>query len=103
MGPDLTAGIVVSDLADGAMLAGHAGEDRVLLARCGDEFFAIGAQCTHYRGPLTEGLIVADTVRCPWHHACFSLRTGEAVPRTGAEPGCLLGRRGARWQDPCAH
>ena len=61
------------------MLAGHVGEDAVLLARRGDEYFAIGAECSHYHGPLAEGLMVDDTVRCPWHHACFSLRTGEAV------------------------
>src|SRR5215469_5877267 len=77
--PDLKAGIPEETLVDGAMLVGHVGEDAVLLARRGQEIFAIGASCTHYGGPLGEGLMVEDTVRCPWHHACFSLRTGEAL------------------------
>ncbi|MBE7418395.1 MAG: FAD-dependent oxidoreductase [Ideonella sp.] len=78
-GPDLAAGIAVDRLADGQMLAGHVGDDAVLLARRGGEYFAIGASCSHYHGPLAEGSIVGDTVRCPWHHACFSLRSGEAL------------------------
>ncbi|MEO8714666.1 MAG: FAD-dependent oxidoreductase, partial [Acetobacteraceae bacterium] len=75
-GPDLTTGVAI---ADGAMLRGHVGGESVLLARRGAEVFAIGADCTHYHGPLEEGLMVGETVRCPWHHACFSLRTGEAL------------------------
>ncbi len=78
-GPDLALGIPADDLPDGGMLAGHVGGDAVLLARNGTDVFAVGATCTHYGGPLAEGLMVGDTVRCPWHHACFSLRTGEAV------------------------
>jgi NADPH-dependent 2,4-dienoyl-CoA reductase/sulfur reductase-like enzyme/nitrite reductase/ring-hydroxylating ferredoxin subunit len=78
-GPDLAAGVATSTLAEGEMLAGHVGDDAVLLARRGVEFFAVSATCTHYGGPLAEGLMVEDTVRCPWHHACFSLRTGEAL------------------------
>ena len=85
-GPDLTQGVPTEALADGSMLAGHVGEDAVLLARRGDEFFAIGAECTHYHGPLAEGLMVGDTVRCPWHHACFSLRTGEALRAPALSP-----------------
>ena len=85
-GPDLTAGIAVSDLADGEMLAGHVGEEGVLLARRGDTFFAIGAACTHYGVPLAKGLMVGDTVRCPAHHACFSLRTGEALRAPALSP-----------------
>jgi apoptosis-inducing factor 3 len=90
-GPDLTQGISIDALADGQMLLGHVGQEAVLLARRGAEIFAIGATCTHYGGPLAEGLLVDDTVRCPWHHACFSLRTGEALHAPALSPV-------ARWQ-----
>jgi apoptosis-inducing factor 3 len=78
-GPDLALGVPADELPDGAKLTGHVGHDPVLLVRRGADIFAVGAQCTHYNGPLAEGLIVDDTVRCPWHHACFDLRTGEAL------------------------
>src|SRR5262245_39033441 len=85
-GPDLAKGVATDDIADGKMLLGHVGEDAVLVARRGNAFFAIGAPCTHYGGPLSEGLIVDGTVRCPWHHACFSLRTGEALHAPALSP-----------------
>src|SRR5258705_7136281 len=85
-GPDLIQGISVDALADGQMLVGHVGQEAVLLARRGNEVFAIGATCSHYGGPLAEGLLVGDTVRCPWHHACFSLRTGEALHAPAISP-----------------
>ena len=78
-GPDLAQGVAVSSLAEGAMLLGHTQGEPLILVRRGGALFAIGAVCTHYSGPLAEGLLVDDTVRCPWHHACFSLRTGEAL------------------------
>jgi len=88
-GPDLTQGVAVSDIPNNGMLAGHVGEDAVLVARRGQEYFAIGATCTHYSGPLAEGLLVDDIVHCPWHHARFNLRTGEAVGAPAFNPvGC---------------
>ena len=85
-GPDLTQAIELSTIPDGTMLLGHAQGEPVLLARRGDEVFAIGAICTHYGAPLEQGLLVGDTVRCPWHHACFSLRTGEALRAPALDP-----------------
>jgi len=76
--PDFTKGFPVDDLQNGRMIQGKVGDDDVILARHADEFFAVGAGCTHYHAPLAEGLLVGDELRCPLHHACFSLRTGMA-------------------------
>jgi apoptosis-inducing factor 3 len=84
--PDLGQGVAISALPDSGMLLGKVGGEEVLLARAGDDLFAVGAHCTHYHGPLVDGLIVGDTVRCPWHHACFSLRSGEALRAPALDP-----------------
>ena len=78
-GPDFSLGVDVSAIPDGGMLTGHANDESVVVVRRGDEFFAVGASCPHYGGPIGEGVVVDDTIRCPWHHACFSLRDGAAV------------------------
>ena len=86
-GPDFaTAGIALADLADGEMVRGHANHEPVLIVRRGDDIFAVGATCTHYGGPLAKGLLMGDTVRCPWHHACFNIRTGEATRAPALDP-----------------
>ena len=91
IGPDLSQGISLDQLADGKMLVGHVGGEDVLLVRRGQDIFAVGAHCTHYHGPLVDGLVVGDTVRCPWHHACFDLRTGEALAAPALSPiACWL-------------
>jgi apoptosis-inducing factor 3 len=84
--PDLQEGVSVGALRDGDMLLGRVGDDDVLLARSGNQIFAVGAHCTHYHGPLSDGIVVDGTVRCPWHHACFSLETGDAVRAPALDP-----------------
>src|SRR5437773_896758 len=84
--PDLAAGIALRDLRDGGAVAGKVGDEDAIVVRSGNALFAVGAHCTHYHGPLADGLVVDDTVRCPWHHACFSLRTGEAVRAPALDP-----------------
>ena len=85
-GPDLSQGIDASSLAEGQRLVGHAEGEAVLVARSAEKVFAIGAHCSHYGGPLVDGLLVGDTVRCPYHHACFSLTSGEALRAPARDP-----------------
>lgn len=85
-GLNFATGVEHLAVAEGEMLLGHAHGEPVLLTRSGNELFAIGAFCTHYGAPLNEGLLVGDTLRCPWHHACFSLRTGEALRAPALNP-----------------
>ena len=85
-GPDLSLGIPISDIPAGGLLKGHVGGDAVVLARGGDRYFAIGASCTHYHASLGDGSFDGEIIRCPWHHARFSVRTGEAVRAPAIDP-----------------
>jgi NADPH-dependent 2,4-dienoyl-CoA reductase/sulfur reductase-like enzyme/nitrite reductase/ring-hydroxylating ferredoxin subunit len=84
--PDFRAGIEIQDVPDGAIVSGRVDSEEAILVRRGDAYFAVGAQCTHYHGALGSGLIVGDTVRCPLHHACFSLLTGAALRAPALDP-----------------
>ncbi|HEX3914240.1 MAG TPA: FAD-dependent oxidoreductase [Steroidobacteraceae bacterium] len=84
--PDLRVGINIRDIPDGAIVSGQVDGDAAVLVRRGEEFFAVGAECTHYHGALAAGLAVGDTIRCPLHHACFSLRTGAALRAPALDP-----------------
>jgi NADPH-dependent 2,4-dienoyl-CoA reductase/sulfur reductase-like enzyme/nitrite reductase/ring-hydroxylating ferredoxin subunit len=85
-GPDLTLGLSLSEIPDDGVFLGHAFGKPVLLSRRGQEVYAVGATCSHYGAPLADGIFVDGTVRCPWHHACFSLTTGEALRAPALNP-----------------
>jgi NADPH-dependent 2,4-dienoyl-CoA reductase/sulfur reductase-like enzyme/nitrite reductase/ring-hydroxylating ferredoxin subunit len=93
-GHDLRAGVDFESLAENSPLLGHVDNEAVILVRRGKQVFAIGATCTHYSGPLAEGLVVGDTIRCPWHHARFDLRTGTAMGAPALSPvSCYIVQR----------
>src|SRR6478609_8202726 len=73
---DLGKGIPDGDLREGVPVAGEVGGEQIVLVRAGGQVHAVGATCTHYGGPLAEGIVENGTIRCPWHHGCFDLKTG---------------------------
>jgi NADPH-dependent 2,4-dienoyl-CoA reductase/sulfur reductase-like enzyme/nitrite reductase/ring-hydroxylating ferredoxin subunit len=85
-GADLAAGIRVEDCPTGATIAGHVGDDPVLLSQFEDGWFAVGGSCTHYGGALAEGRIADGCAHCPLHHACFDLRTGATLRAPALDP-----------------
>jgi NADPH-dependent 2,4-dienoyl-CoA reductase/sulfur reductase-like enzyme/nitrite reductase/ring-hydroxylating ferredoxin subunit len=78
-GPDLTQGIEIAGIGPGELIAGHAFGEPVLLVHVKPDWFAVGGNCTHYGANLAEGVLVGETIRCPWHHACFNLSNGAAA------------------------
>jgi apoptosis-inducing factor 3 len=87
-GPDLGRdGAPLADLR-GGRLEGHFEGAPVLLVRKDETgvVHAIGSKCTHYGGPLAQGIFDGELVRCPWHHACFRPETGEAVHAPAFDP-----------------
>ena len=97
-GPDLEQGIEENAVVAGVPLLGHAHGEAVMLVRAEGEVFAVAATCSHYGGPLSQGLVVGGTVRCPWHHACFDLKTGAVRGAPAFNPiSCFqVQRTGAR-------
>lgn len=83
---DFSQGVTLSDIPGTGVVRGHVGDEAVLLARVDGQLHAVSGSCTHYGGPLAEGLRVGDEIRCPWHHACFSLRTGQALKAPAFAP-----------------
>ncbi|XP_027050608.1 apoptosis-inducing factor 3-like [Pocillopora damicornis] len=64
-------------LQDGTMRTIDIGEGKALLVRENGEYSAVGHKCTHYGAPLSTGHLSNGRVRCPWHGACFNVKTGD--------------------------
>lgn len=86
-GPDLRADGIPIEKANARVLRpGHVDGKPVVVVASGEGFYALGGSCTHYGGPLADGLCVDGEIRCPWHHAAFDVTTGEAVGAPALNP-----------------
>ena len=85
-GPDFSAGVSLNDLPENGTIACRVGDEPVLLSRFDGELFAVSGACTHYGAHLAEGVVAGTSVRCPLHHACFDLKTGESRRAPALDP-----------------
>jgi nitrite reductase/ring-hydroxylating ferredoxin subunit len=76
---ELREGVPVRVLANGV---------KVLVVRRGAAIYAIREVCSHMGGPLAEGDLEGNKIRCPWHYSRFSVETGEVIdgPATHRQP-----------------
>ncbi|XP_028662728.1 apoptosis inducing factor mitochondria associated 4 [Erpetoichthys calabaricus] len=74
-----------SDIKDGEMREVEVGGQKVLLLKSEGEYSAIGHLCTHYGAPLIKGTLSGSRVRCPWHGACFNIKTGDIEEYPGLD------------------
>jgi nitrite reductase/ring-hydroxylating ferredoxin subunit len=69
----------LSDIPIGAMRYIEIDGLPIALANVGGTLYAFGDACRHAGGPLSSGLLIEDTVTCPWHGWTYSVRTGKAI------------------------
>lgn len=83
---DFTRVLAASDLhEDVPMRAEHNGLPLLIVKR-GEKIFALAETCSHLGGPLSEGRLEGNTIRCPWHASQFSLEDGSVVNGPAVHP-----------------
>jgi nitrite reductase/ring-hydroxylating ferredoxin subunit/uncharacterized membrane protein len=80
-------------LAENQLTRVKVGDVPILLVRRGGQIHVLAETCSHLGGPLAEGELVDDSVRCPWHGSRFSLKDGSVIdgPATHTQP-CMEAR-----------
>ncbi|ESO97239.1 hypothetical protein LOTGIDRAFT_214061 [Lottia gigantea] len=67
----------VDDIQDGGMKEVEIDGNKILLVQECEQYYAVGGKCSHYGAPLANGSLCKGVVRCPWHGACFDVKTGD--------------------------
>jgi nitrite reductase/ring-hydroxylating ferredoxin subunit len=76
----------LQDIPPGSMRLVHFNSVRVAVYNVGGKFYATSEECTHAGGPLSEGILKENEVRCPWHDSCFNVITGAVTCPPADEP-----------------
>lgn len=69
----------VDKLANGGMRMLDADGLKIVVARDGDNFYALKDECSHEEFPLSEGWVEDGCMFCAFHGAKFDLKSGDAL------------------------
>jgi nitrite reductase/ring-hydroxylating ferredoxin subunit len=69
----------LSELPPGALRYAEVDGLPIALANIGGTIYAFGDACRHEGGPLSAGVLIGETVTCPWHGWTYNVRTGRAI------------------------
>jgi len=75
-----------SEIRPGRPLTAELDGVPIMVARCGNAYYAIEDRCTHDGEALAGGDIEDCEIICPRHFARFDLKTGEALTPPAYEP-----------------
>jgi nitrite reductase/ring-hydroxylating ferredoxin subunit len=76
----------VSELNAKRKLACYVNGISILLCKVATGIVAVQNACTHLGKPLDGGRVIAGQIHCPFHGACFDLKTGEAMSGPAVTP-----------------
>ncbi len=83
---DFVPVLAESELLDGALKRVQHDGVPVLLAKRGSRIFALAETCSHMGGPLSEGRVIDESVKCPWHGSRFALEDGRVLDGPAVHP-----------------
>ena len=68
-----------TEIAEGKMKKATVAEIEILIANVNGSYFAVGSECTHFGGDLSEGTLEGKILTCPIHKAKFDVTTGKVA------------------------
>ena len=74
------------DIPEGKMKKMIVGGAQVLVANVKGKYYAIGNVCTHFGGPLDQGVLIGQEVQCPWHGSHFDVTNGQVKRGPASKP-----------------